>query len=105
MFGKKTFFRVPSHQQFHYKPMHYDPKKEELQDRLQELKELQKDDIDGVKARIASGMRSSHLEDEGYRKTLLRRSTITLVGVIVMLIVLTYFLLSVYLPELSKFIE
>lgn len=105
MFGKKAFFRVPDHQKFHYKPMYYNPQKEELADRLNSLKELQKDDLEGAKARISSGMRSSHLGDAAYRKQQMRRSAITFVSVIVMLIILTYFLLSVYLPEITQFLE
>lgn len=105
MFGKKAFFKVPLHQQFDYKPMHYDPQKEEMKNRIKELKELQEGGIEGTKARISSGMRSGHLGDKDYRKKIRQRSNITFIAVIVMLIVLTYFLLSVYLPELNKFLE
>ena len=104
MFGKKAFFRMPKHQQFHYKPMHYDPQKEELESRVEQLKDLQEDSLEGAKARIASGIRSSHLGNETYRKQLKRRSAFIFVAVIVMLIILSYFLLSVYLPELMKFL-
>lgn len=104
MFGKKAFFKVPLHQQFNYKPMHYDPQKEEMKNRIKELDELREGGLDGTKARISSGIRSGHLGDKDYRKILLLKSNITLVAVIVMLIVLTYFLLSVYLPELNKFL-
>ena len=105
MFGKKAFFRVPKHQQFNYKPMHYDPQKEELADRIKSLKDLKQDGLEGTKARISSGIRSGHMGDEVYRKQQKRRSAIIFFGVIVMLIVLTYFLLSVYLPELKQFLE
>lgn len=105
MFGKRSLFRVPKHQQFDYKPMYYDPAKEELEERLEELKELQKEDLEGSKARISSGLRGGYMADQTYRQKQVFRSNLTLVGLIVMLAVLGYFLLSVYLPELTKFLE
>ncbi len=98
-------FRVPKHQQFDYKPMYYDPQKEELQERLKELEELRKSDVDGAKARISSGLRGGYLADQGYRRKQVMRSNLTLVAIIAMLAVLGYFVLSVYLPELTKALE
>ena len=105
MFGGRKIFKVPVHQKFNYKPMHYDPRKEELEDRLEGLKELQRNDVDGVKARILSGIRSSHLVDQTYRRQQIMRSNMIMLGVVIMLIVLAYLLLNVYLPELLKFTE
>ena len=104
MFGKGRIFRVPKHQQFKYKPMYYDPQKEELQDRIDSLKELQKGGIEGTKARITSGIRSGHLQDQAYRQEQIKRSNIKLVMIVVMLLVLGYMLLNVYLPGLLEFI-
>ena len=105
MFGKRSLFRVPKHQQFDYKPMYYDPQKEELEERLQSLRELQKEDIEGTKARIASGMRNSYQADQAYRKQQVLRSNLILAGVVIMLLILGYMLLNVYLPQLNQFIE
>jgi hypothetical protein len=35
------FFRVPKHQQYDYKPRFWDPKKEELQERLDRIEKIQ----------------------------------------------------------------
>lgn len=105
MFGKRSLFRVPKHQQFDYKPMYYDPQKEELEERLKSLRELQQEDIEGTKARIASGMRSTYQADQAYRKQQVLRSNLILVGVVIMLIILGYMLLNVYLPQLNQFME
>ncbi len=105
MFGKRSLFRVPKHQQFDYKPMYYDPQKEELQERLKELKELQKEDIDGTKARISSGMRSTWNSDKEYRRKQVMRSNLILVGLVIMLLILGYLLLNVYLPELTQLMQ
>ena len=105
MFSRRSLFRVPKHQQFDYKPMYYDPQKEELEERLEALRELQKDDIDGTKARIASGIRGSYRTDQDYRRRQVLRSNLILVGVVIMLLVLGYLLLNVYLPELNQLME
>ncbi|MEL6836734.1 MAG: hypothetical protein AAFP77_27275 [Bacteroidota bacterium] len=105
MFGKRSLFRVPKHQKFDYKPMYYDPQKEELQERLKELRELQQDDIDGTKARISSGMRSTWNSDKEYRRKQVMRSNLILVGLVIMLLVLGYLLLNVYLPELTQLMQ
>ncbi|PSR12980.1 MAG: hypothetical protein DA408_14805 [Bacteroidetes bacterium] len=105
MFGNRKIFKVPVHQKFSYKPMHYDPRKEELEERLRTLTELQRDDIAGAKSRIASGLRSGYLADQTYRQQQIRRSNLVIVGVVIMLLVLGYLLLNVYLPELTKFTE
>lgn len=105
MFGKRTLFRVPKHQQFQYKPMYYDPQKEELEDRLAELREREKNDVEGTKARIASGIRSSYMADQTYRQQQVRRSNLVLVGIVIMLIVLGYLVLNVYLPDFTKLLE
>jgi hypothetical protein len=105
MFGKRSMFRVPKHQQFEYKPMYYDPKKEELQERLKQLEDLQQQDVEGTKARISSGLRGGYLSDQTYRRNQVLRSNLTLIAVIAMLAILGYFVLSVYLPELTKMLE
>ncbi|MEM1215532.1 MAG: hypothetical protein AAGJ82_07605 [Bacteroidota bacterium] len=101
----RKFFRVPKHQQFGYKPMHYDPRKEELEERLRTIKELQSGDIEGSKARIASGMRSRHKVDQTYRRQQVLRSNLILIGVLLMLAVLGYMMLNIYLPEFTKMIS
>ncbi|MEL6659074.1 MAG: hypothetical protein AAFZ63_10065 [Bacteroidota bacterium] len=85
--------------------MYYDPQKEELQERLKELRELQQDDIDGTKARISSGMRSTWNSDKEYRRKQVMRSNLILVGLVIMLLVLGYLLLNVYLPELTQLMQ
>lgn len=104
MIGRK-FFRVPKHQQFKYKPMHYDPRKEELEERLKTIKELQEENVEGSKARISSGMRSRHLADQTYRRQQVLRSNLILIGVLLMLFVLGYMMLNIYLPEFTKMVE
>lgn len=103
--GFRFLFRTPKHQQFQYKPMHYDARKEELKERLAELERLKENGLEGTKARISSGIRRGYLADQDYRKKQIMRSNLTLVLIVIMLIVLGYLLLDVYLPEITQMLE
>ncbi len=100
------FFRVPKHQQFDYKPRYWDPRKEELQERLKYLEELQEDGVDGMKARISGGLRrGGYMADNRFRQRQVMRSNLILIGVIIALLILCYLMLMVYLPQIEQMME
>jgi hypothetical protein len=37
--GIPRFFKLPGHKQFHYTPRYYDPEKEELEERIRQIKQ------------------------------------------------------------------
>jgi hypothetical protein len=53
----RRFIKLPKHQQYQYKPRYWDPEKDELKERLDRIEALKKGDTEGMKARIASGMK------------------------------------------------
>ncbi len=85
--------------------MHYDARKEELKERLDELEKIRGEGLEATKARISSGMRRGYLADQSYRQKQVTRSNVILVMIVAMLLVLGYLLLDVYLPELVNFLE
>ena len=100
------FFRVPRHQQYEYKPRYWDPRKEELEERLKRVEKIQQRDAEAVKARLSGGFRRG-FEAGGrtsHRGQVLR-SNLILLGIIVILLLLSYLLLTVYLPEVVNFLE
>lgn len=99
-------FRTPQHQQFDYKPRFWDPKREEMEERLQRIDELERGGVEGARARIRGGFRrgSSYLADGRVRRRMVMRSNAILLGILVGLIVLCYFLLRMYLPELDAWL-
>ena len=99
------FFRMPKHQQYEYKPRYWDPKKEELQKRLQQIEEIKAGGTDGIKARISSGFRRGYSASQAGRRKEVMRSNMTLLGIIVALLVLSYMFLSVYLPRIVEAVE
>ncbi|HQU58794.1 MAG: hypothetical protein KDD02_04760 [Phaeodactylibacter sp.] len=96
-------FKVPKHQQYSYKPRYWDPQKEELHKRLKEVEERKGKSLDAVRARLESGgMRRGYTADTGQRQRQVLRSNLILVGIIVLLVLLSYLFLTIYLPEIAE---
>lgn len=99
------FFRVPKHQRYEYKPRYWDPQKEELEERLERIKQIQGEGTDAMKARISSGLKRGYRGDQRLRQQRAMRSNLLLIGVIVVLLLISYALLTIYLPGLVEAIE
>lgn len=97
-------FKVPKHRKFDYIPQHYDPAKEELEERLAPYKEGAKE-TEMVKAGIKTGFRRRVSKNPSYTVSN-RSSTIRLVFIICILILITVlFLKSSVLADFIKAIE
>lgn len=99
------FFRVPKHQQYDYKPRYWDPKKEELEDRLKRIEQMQGNDAASIKARLSGGFRRGFEASGQTRQKQVFRSNLILIGIVVVLILFSYMFLSVYLPEIVNMLE
>ncbi|MEN0005267.1 MAG: hypothetical protein AAF798_14030 [Bacteroidota bacterium] len=99
------FFRVPKHQQYDYKPRYWDPKKEELKERLAQIEQLKNNDAEAAKARISSGFRRGYQANNVSRKGQVLRSNLVLLAIVGILVVFTYMFLTVYLPEIVNMVE
>jgi hypothetical protein len=99
------FFRVPKHQQYDYKPRFWDPKKEELQERLDRIEKIQGGDPDAIKARLSGGFRRGFEQSNTARRGQVLRSNLILLGIVALLIVFSYMILTVYLPEIVNMLE
>ena len=95
------FFKLPKHQQYQYKPRFWDPKKEELQERLQQIEAAKEGDAEAMKARLAANFRKGYAKDASFRKKQVRRSNLTLLGILALLIILSYLFITIYLPEIA----
>lgn len=95
------FTRLPKHQKYEYKPRYWDPRKEQLEERLKRSEASQKDEVESVKARLSShGFRRGFSVDGHDRKQQAMRSNLVLLGVIAILILLSYLFLTAYLPRI-----
>ena len=95
-------FRTPKHQRFEYKPRHWDPKKEELQKRLDQIEKMKQKDPNALKARIAQNFRRGGLGNAQARRQAVLRSNLLLLGIIVVLLMMAYIFISVYLTQLDE---
>ena len=104
-FGMRSFFRVPKHQQFEYRPRFYNPQKEDLEERLAAVEERKQEGLEGTKHRIRHGIRRSFEQDERYLRQQTMRSNLIVAGIVVMLLIVGYMLITIYLPELEQLLE
>lgn len=99
-------FKVPKNQKFQYRPRHWDPQKEELENRLRQAEERRRSDASGAKARIASEMRRQKGGgDKRFRQQQVFRSNLLLFGIIAFLLLAAYVFLQIYMPEIIKAIQ
>lgn len=101
------FLKLPKYQRYEYKPRYWDPQKEEMEKRVQHIKDRQNGvTADSVRSRIASGGIRRGFEATGARrKQQAMRSNFILIGVILALLFLAYMLLNVYLPEFEEMLN
>lgn len=101
------FLKLPKYQRYEYKPRYWDPQKEEMEKRIQQIKDRQNGvSAESVRARIASGGIRRGFEATGHRRRQqTMRSNFILIGVIIALLFLAYMLLNVYLPEFEEMLN
>lgn len=97
---KGRLTKLPKNRQYKYHPRYWNPKKEELEERLKKAELRKNGDKEAIKDRISSGFRKGYVADNGFRRQKVMRSNMTLIGIIVLLLLLTYYGLTVYLPKM-----
>jgi len=94
-------FRTPRHQRFEYNPRYWDPNKEERENRINRVRQMQEEgNVEGMKARIATGLRRGGARDHEYRRKLVQRSNYRLLTVLISIIIITIVVIWIFLPEL-----
>lgn len=99
------FFKVPKHQRYDYKPRYYDPKKEELEQRLKHIKDSKNGSVEAAKARIANRMRRGYSSNYQSKRQQLLRSNMILLGTILFLLLLSYMFITKYLPRIVQALD
>ena len=100
-------FKTPKHNKFDYNPRFWDPKKEDLDERLKLADKKTGSDPEAIKARISSGFkRGGNYKDMSRTKSsYMFKRNMLLLGIIAFLIFLTMVWVYVYLPRFVKAIE
>ena len=96
------FFKLPKHQQYQYKPRFWDPKKEEREERLQQIEAMKEGDPEALKARLSANFRKGYAKDTSFRKRQVRRSNLILLGILALLVIFSYLFIAVYLPKIAE---
>lgn len=101
------FIKTPKNQRYQYIPRFWDPKEDERKERLDYLDSLKDgNDVEAVKARLGRGsFKRGYAVDGTYRRQQTKKSNKVLILTFIVLIVLTYLLLAVYLPEIISRLE
>lgn len=98
-----SFFKKTSNQRFEYNPRYWDPQKEDLHKRVEQAKRQSGNDPEAIKARISASMRrgGSGVEKK-VRTNYMYRSNMMLIGIVVILLLLTYLFFVSYLPMILE---
>ena len=103
----RNMFRLPKTQRHEYKPRFWDPKKEDLERRISSHDRLRDNDPEAIKEGIRGAFRRGGRGGSGdyfaaakMRQEQTRRSNMIILSIIIVLVALSYIILSVYLPAL-----
>lgn len=101
------FLKLPKSQRYQYNPRYWDPEKEEMEKKVQQIKDRQNGASSAsIRSRLASGGIRRGFEVSGRgRKKQAMRSNFILIAVIIALLFLAYMLLNVYLPEFEEMLN
>ena len=97
-----SFFKAPQNQRYAYKPRFWNPKKEEMEKRLRYLDSIKGDTQEAVKSRLSGGFRGKYSVDSSIRSKGVSKSNKRLLMIIVVLLFLSYLIISVYLPKIVE---
>ncbi len=98
-FGKRI-----KNRQFDYIPRFYDPDKEELESRLGRYNQ-NSTNVDLTKVRIKGGLRRKYRVSNEYSQSIRNRSNKILLFTIVILLLITFYFISEYLPRIIASFE
>lgn len=99
------FGKTVKHQRFNYIPRYYDPEKEERDARIKAARGMAGDDADAMKARIAKGFRDRNRSSHKSQRSTTKRSNLILIFTLVLLLYITYILLTRYMPVIERALE
>ena len=100
MFGKRI-----RPQGFHYNPQYYDQAREDREARIRAAHAAAGGDTEAIKARISAGFKGPRRSKSNAYQSAKRRSNITVVITLVVLLALAYILLTRFLPQIEQMVE
>jgi hypothetical protein len=89
-------------QTFRYIPRFYDPEKERIKRRVEEMRKANENSIEGMKYRISRGMAGHTEGSRKFKKKQVLKSNYIVLGVFFILIVLFILFIQYYLPRITE---
>ena len=89
-----NFFNQTKHRRFEYIPRYYNPAKEELEKRLSKYQKEKPSGIEDMKINIRAGLRNRAPGGSGFNL----RYSLLIMAILVILLFITIYLFSAYLP-------
>ena len=100
-------FKTPKHNKFDYNPRYWNPRKEDLEERLRLADPETASDPEVMKTRISNGFRrkGGYQDMSRTKSNYMFRRNMLLLGIIVFLLFVTFLLVYVYLPQVVNALE
>ena len=102
-----NFFKTAQHQKFNIHTRYYDPVKEDVLKRVEELEDMQGSDTEALKKRMAYKMKRRG--DGELRRTIrqkaMRKHFMRMSVLIIVLLLITSLIFVQYLPKLTQMME
>lgn len=93
-------FKKIGNQRYEYRPRYYDSDKEALQERIDVINRAKAGDKEAIKQRMRQSMRLQRNTEVTAKHR--AKSSVMVFGIFVVLVVLAFFALSIYMPEVVE---
>ncbi len=97
---KSSMFKKIGNQRYEYRPRYYDADKEALKERIDVINRAKAGDKDAIKQRMRQSMRL-HRNSQVTTKHRAKSGAMVF-GIFVVLVILAFFAMSVYMPEVVE---
>lgn len=90
---------------FTMRARYWDPVKEAREQRIKEIKAMQEDSVEGMKARLSRRFRGGYNEYYHAKKMAVRKQNLMLLAALIAVLYAAYFILVNYLPRIEVWLD
>ncbi|MEP7269620.1 MAG: hypothetical protein ABI844_18535 [Saprospiraceae bacterium] len=90
---------------FDFRPRYWDPEKERKEARLKEIKAMQDESIEGVKARLSRRFQGRYNEYYSEKKRAMQKQNMILIAVLISVLFGAYYFLLRYMPLIEGWLD
>lgn len=90
---------------FEFRPRYWDPVKEKREERLKEIKAMQEDTVEAMKARISRRFKGGYNEYYFEKKKAIKKQNLMLLAALIAVLFISYIFLLKYVPIIERWID